>query len=528
MLSFLKSSSAKSKATLASASEKQAEQAPAPASMSEVPKSESESASSRTSHGDADASAANTPLSPRNIPLPPDSDAHTTLSPDPKDSPSQSPYGKQSNTDARRFSFRSFTFLYSRGDQKPDHKHVLTADQEHEKKARATAAYQAKRIGRPVFASSDKRAKESALIVRSLIVGGATPAAARITKAVSKPEIGRVKSQLMQPKSANKVIAHLRTLSLSEDEASKKVERTTEPTFQAPIHGVCLDATDAEAHDRHFRFLSSIGVTEDVSSSFPSVATASINSLSMMFEGMHLVNLVTATDLGLGQPGDGEGILAGAVPTAETVINGIEQITPQLMALGFATGKAVLPDHTGVYPPNDRISVLTYWWGLEVVLPPSTLSYLNSASSISNAVINFLTALSVINNGVREVLPFVRYIGQFIDFEFDSIKKENKGKGVVCAATWIMPAAMVPRPWDFPPPPPPKVVIHESPTEENETAPAGPTSDTPRPSSTYSNETDEESDLPNPIPSSPPVLPELVVGSPPSGSAELHTEPEVL
>jgi hypothetical protein len=54
------------------------------------------------------------------------------------------------------------------------------------------------------------------------------------------------------------------------------------------------------------------------------------------------------------------------------------QITPQLMALGYATGKACLPDHTGacmrsllntalshifsltgVYPPTDRISVLT-------------------------------------------------------------------------------------------------------------------------------------------------------------------------
>jgi hypothetical protein len=49
-----------------------------------------------------------------------------------------------------------------------------------------------------------------------------------------------------------------------------------------------------------------------------------------------------------------------------------------------------------------------------------------------------LTALSVINNGVREILPFVRYIGQYIDFEFDSIKKQNKGKGVVCAATWYV------------------------------------------------------------------------------------------
>lgn len=49
---------------------------------------------------------------------------------------------------------------------------------------------------------------------------------------------------------------------------------------------------------------------------------------------------------------------------------------------------------------------------------------------------NFLSALSLVNTGVREILPFVRYISQFIDFEFNAIKAQNKGDGVVCAATW--------------------------------------------------------------------------------------------
>lgn len=80
---------------------------------------------------------------------------------------------------------------------------------------------------------------------------------------------------------------------------------------------------------------------------------------------------------------------------------------------------------------------------------------------------NFLTAFALVNNGVREILPFIRYFSQFIDFEFDAIKSQDHGQGVVCAATWfnsflanfqpishlsnrIMPAAMIPRPWDFP------------------------------------------------------------------------------
>jgi len=60
-----------------------------------------------------------------------------------------------------------------------------------------------------------------------------------------------------------------------------------------------------------------------------------------------------------------------------------------------------------------------------------------------------LTVLAAVNEGVREIIPFVRYISQFIEFEFSSIKAQDKGKGVVCAATWIMPAALIPRPWDF-------------------------------------------------------------------------------
>lgn len=56
--------------------------------------------------------------------------------------------------------------------------------------------------------------------------------------------------------------------------------------------------------------------------------------------------------------------------------------------------------------------------------------------SVSHAIINFLTALSMVDGGVREILPFVRYISQYIDSEYNLIKGEDEGRGVVCAATW--------------------------------------------------------------------------------------------
>ncbi|KAJ6586918.1 hypothetical protein DFH09DRAFT_238456 [Mycena vulgaris] len=343
---------------------------------------------------------------------------------------------------ARRLTFRTFA-------PTPKHKPILSESQEHEKKASAANAF-TKRFAKPLSSNSDKRAKESALIVRTLIVGPSsndytTP---KLTKAVAKPQLSKVKSQLMQPNSANRVIAQLRALPVMDEAAGEGQHASKYPS--APIHAVCLAHPDAEEHELHFAKL-----TPDAhggSKTVPNVASASLDRLTSMFQEMHVIDLITSPDLGIGQPGDGDGLLAGAVPTAETIINGIQQITPQLMALGYATGRAILPDHKGVHPPTDRMSVLTYWWGLEIVLPPPTLEYLSNTQSIAGTVVNFLTALSLINNGVREILPFVRYIAQFIDFEFNAIKRQNQGKGVVCASTWIMPAALVPRPWDFPPP----------------------------------------------------------------------------
>jgi hypothetical protein len=51
---------------------------------------------------------------------------------------------------------------------------------------------------------------------------------------------------------------------------------------------------------------------------------------------------------------------------------------------------------------------------------------------------NFVSGLAMVNNGVREIVPFIRYISQFIDFEYNTIKSQDKGAGVVCAATWYV------------------------------------------------------------------------------------------
>lgn len=286
--------------------------------------------------------------------------------------------------------------------------------------------------------SADKRAQKNALVVQHLIVGPNSIQPAN-TKVTSRPQLTRIKSELMQPKSANRVIAKLRDLPMPEERlASPDSPSSPQTKFKGPIQAVCLEGSDDEIHSKHFSKLDD-----------SSIGSSSFEKLTSLFNEMHIVDLVTAPDLGLGQPEDGKGLLAGAIPTVETVFNGVVKLTPELMALGYATGKAVITDTTGVSPPTDRLSVLTYWWGLELCMPPPTLAHLANVPSVSQQVINFLSALSIMSGGIREILPFVRYIGQYIDFEWSAIQAQDQGKGVVCAATWIMPAALTPRPWDF-------------------------------------------------------------------------------
>jgi hypothetical protein len=315
------------------------------------------------------------------------------------------------NPKVRRFnlSFRSLSFVS--GSSK--HKSTLSAEQDRAKKIRVNEA-RAHRLARPAFsASSTKRAKQSALLLRSLMVGpsGITPTPSKTTKAVSKPQLSKVKSQLLQPKSANKVIAQLRALPVGHGEMGGD---DAQP--RGPIHAVCLEYTEEEVDRRHFAQLAhGIGETGGPEQVTPApasanIATASVSALTDLFRDMHLVNLINAPDLGLGQPPDGEGLLAGALPTAETVIKGIKEITPQLLALGFATGRIMVVDHTGGSDVNTssyrclilaqasvprrtacpclRVSQLYShlafklrsslqdWWGLELALPPPTLVYL--------------------------------------------------------------------------------------------------------------------------------------------------------
>ena len=248
--------------------------------------------------------------------------------------------------------------------------------------------------------NANRRAKQSALILRSLIVGqdtdegGVAPPRERYSGAQMK----NVKAQLLKPKMAGKVITELRALPAFADSAASRAGEA--------IQAVCLPYSDEEADKKHLSNLRNVKVAATTATTTKRISSpiggATIDAITEAIRNLHIVSLFTAPDLGLGEPGDGPGILSGAVPTAETVLTGVTQITPELMALGYATGKAVIPSDNDIYPPTDRMSILTCtsrvghhvaaksnvhcvdWWGLELLLPPPTLAYLNVSFYMSD------------------------------------------------------------------------------------------------------------------------------------------------
>ncbi|KAK0538286.1 hypothetical protein OC842_001349 [Tilletia horrida] len=102
--------------------------------------------------------------------------------------------------------------------------------------------------------------------------------------------------------------------------------------------------------------------------------------------------------------------------------------------------------------PTDRLSFVVHWWGYEILLPPLAMAHLSTAQSISSAFLSFLQTMAI-SASLPEMLPFIKYISMWVELEFRAIREQDArggGKGVVLAATWVMPMALVPRAWDLP------------------------------------------------------------------------------
>ncbi|KAI9604228.1 hypothetical protein H4Q26_003842 [Puccinia striiformis f. sp. tritici PST-130] len=77
--------------------------------------------------------------------------------------------------------------------------------------------------------------------------------------------------------------------------------------------------------------------------------------------------------------------------------------------------------------PKDRISIWCYWWGYEIAIPLESVDRLTNVKSIETAAIQILVALTAAGGAV-ELLPFIRFLGAYLDVEWAAITEQNKGK----------------------------------------------------------------------------------------------------
>lgn len=280
--------------------------------------------------------------------------------------------------------------------------------------------------------------------------------------------------------------------SYSAGTAAKHPEKSTQPTLARPVRGVCLDCGEAEADRRHRVTSAATDATETsehasrshddnrdprievqrsiaTNAGAPEGVTKALGDVAATVEQGPLFSGANRLyTLSQGPSLAGVNAVQLVTSPAGTIAAAGLDASGAFTALGDLSGAAIRATGTneGVYPPLDRMALFVHWWGYEVTLPSASMSYLGTARSVSGAFLNFLSTM-VVTGGVPELLPFVKYVSMAVDVEFKAIQSADRGKGVVLAATWVMPLALVPRAWDYPttlpPRPPPASVPQPAP-----------------------------------------------------------------
>ncbi|ORY33356.1 hypothetical protein BCR39DRAFT_519394 [Naematelia encephala] len=282
-----------------------------------------------------------------------------------------------------------------------------------------------------------RRATKAAIALRELILepSAGSESLSPSTRTTTLPrlrekDVERLRTQLLKPSEAGAVIQQARTLPVR---ARQGVE---------PMRAVCLDCGDGQAEQlirgARQRHAQEKHLAEHRFSTIksPPLPLARLPVLLSLLQPKEYQHVDTTIPLGLFLPASAMSLhrpLAGALPSAETLRRGFD-------ALLNAESKVYLyegPSHAGISPPVDRLSIYTYWWGFELALPPPTLEYLSRAKQISISVLNLLSiVVYAVPGGTRELAPFVGVLSRFIETEWAVLKTQDKGRGVVCGATW--------------------------------------------------------------------------------------------
>lgn len=265
------------------------------------------------------------------------------------------------------------------------------------------------RASAPADCQENSNDKGEPLILRSGDHSATSSAAAR-------KSFKDVTDRLTKPEQASRIIAILKTQphpSLNATTASSHIN----------VQGVCLVTTDDRTGSQSL-------LTHQADTSRNEASGAMMSRLN---PSNGILNLVTGMSLGT---------IVGVMARTSGLFDALATCTGEIIQRSEAHQNLI-----GLVP-TDRVSLWKYWWGFEIALPPPSIANLEKTKSISATFLQLLMGLTVAG-GIVELTPFIQYLSSYLDMEWKAIVSQNKGRGVVLAATWALPVAIVPRTWDF-------------------------------------------------------------------------------
>ncbi|KAF9113902.1 hypothetical protein BGX27_000591 [Mortierella sp. AM989] len=126
-----------------------------------------------------------------------------------------------------------------------------------------------------------------------------------------------------------------------------------------------------------------------------------------------------------------------ATADKSVIVSTLNSIKQQIAALGKS-------------PPTHIISAYTYWWGYEIYVPHKCMSKLQRVTNTSQIFFGFLSGAVTGIPGLASLVPLTRIISAWVGFQWAVIHAQDLGEGVILSATWVLPVALAPRPWDHP------------------------------------------------------------------------------
>ncbi|KAF9169469.1 hypothetical protein BGX21_003891 [Mortierella sp. AD011] len=101
-------------------------------------------------------------------------------------------------------------------------------------------------------------------------------------------------------------------------------------------------------------------------------------------------------------------------------------------------------------PSASMISACTFWWGYEIYIPHKSIATIEHVTNTSQIFFNILSNTISGVPGLAALVPIAKIIAAWVGYQWTVIKSEDRGKGVIISAIWILPVALASRAWDFP------------------------------------------------------------------------------